>query len=77
MLRIRDYGAGFDPRFQDRLFQVFQRMHSARQFEGLGMGLALARKIVQRHGGSISAQGDMAPGCEIRIMLPTAPSALE
>ena len=71
-LRIRDNGVGFDPRFQDRLFRVFQRLHSARQFEGMGIGLALARRVVERHGGTIRADGDMRPGCQVSLTLPIA-----
>ena len=71
-LNIRDNGVGFDTRFKDRLFRVFQRVHSAKQFEGIGVGLAFARMVVERHGGSVSARGDMAPGCQVSLTLPLA-----
>ena len=74
-LFIRDNGVGFDPRFQDRLFRVFQRQHSPRQFEGIGVGLALARQVVERHGGSIRARGDIGAGCQISLTLPLAADA--
>ena len=74
-LRIRDNGVGFDARLQERLFRVFQRLHSPRQFEGIGIGLALCRRVVERHGGSIHARGDAGKGCEISLTLPLADGA--
>lgn len=71
-LFVRDNGVGYNPQGQDKLFHVFQRLHSAREFEGQGLGLALARKIVQRHGGAISAEGAPDQGCCIRFTLPRA-----
>lgn len=76
-LTIVDNGVGFDPRFQDRLFRVFQRLHSSRQFDGLGMGLAFSRQVVERHGGSIQAQGALEGGCRVTLRLPLAAPALQ
>jgi light-regulated signal transduction histidine kinase (bacteriophytochrome) len=67
---VRDNGVGYNPAQQDKLFHVFQRLHSAGQFEGLGLGLALARKIVERHGGSIRAEGAPDAGCRVSLTLP-------
>lgn len=71
-LRIRDDGVGFDPRLQDRLFRVFQSLHSDRQFDGIGVGLALAQRVVERHGGSIRAEGEPGKGCCVSLRLPVA-----
>jgi signal transduction histidine kinase len=73
-LFVRDNGAGFNPRLKDRLFRPFQRLHGAGPFDGLGLGLAQAKKIVQRHGGSIEAESDGESGCLVRFTLPRAPA---
>lgn len=69
---VQDNGVGFNPRFAHKLFHAFQRLHSAHEYEGLGMGLALSRKIVERHGGAISAQAEVDAGCRISFTLPLA-----
>jgi len=71
-LTVRDNGVGFNPQYKSKLFHAFQRLHGARDFEGLGMGLALSRKIVERHGGSVWADGSPDMGCSVSFTLPLA-----
>jgi signal transduction histidine kinase len=71
-LQVQDNGAGFNATMQDRLFRPFQRLHSARQFPGLGMGLAVTRKVTQRMGGTVSIQGQAGQGCTVELVLRVA-----
>jgi light-regulated signal transduction histidine kinase (bacteriophytochrome) len=74
-LTIADNGAGFNPQYKDKLFHAFGRLHGAREFEGLGMGLALTRKIVERHGGLVWANGTPDAGCSVSFTLPLTETA--
>ena len=71
-VRISDNGVGFDSAHAVRLFRPFERLHTAAEFEGTGMGLANVRRIMERHGGSVRAQSQVGNGAVFTLRLPSA-----
>jgi light-regulated signal transduction histidine kinase (bacteriophytochrome) len=70
VVTVRDNGIGFEPQFAEKIFTVFQRLHGRGDYEGSGIGLAICRKIVERHGGHIEARSEPNRWAEFMITLP-------
>ena len=73
VLSFEDNGIGFEDRFLDRIFTIFQRLHGRHEYEGNGVGLAICRRIVERHGGTISATSTVGRGSEFIVSIPKEP----
>ena len=71
-LTVSDNGIGFDEKYLDRIFNVFQRLHTRNEYEGTGMGLAITRKIVLYHGGEITAKSTLGQGATFIVTLPVS-----
>ena len=69
-ITVQDNGIGFEEIYLDRIFNVFQRLHGRNEYEGTGMGLAISRKIVERHGGTITAKSKLGEGAIFVVHLP-------
>ena len=69
-ISVADNGIGFDDKYRDRIFQVFQRLHTKSQYTGTGVGLAICRKVVENHGGAIGVTSRVGEGTTFRVYLP-------
>ena len=70
-MTVQDNGIGFDEKYEERIFGVFQRLHSSQTFQGTGVGLALCKQVVEQHHGRISAKSQLGKGAAFIVMLPT------
>jgi signal transduction histidine kinase len=74
---VSDNGIGFEPQYASRIFDVFERLHGRDEYEGVGMGLAICRRVAERHGGTIQARGEPGRGSTFTVTLPVAPPDLD
>ncbi|HUM68034.1 MAG TPA: ATP-binding protein, partial [Chloroflexota bacterium] len=74
-IMVSDNGIGFDEKYLDRIFGVFQRLHGRQEYSGTGVGLAICQKIVKRHGGHITAHSQPGEGATFIVTLPAHQSS--
>lgn len=76
LLTVRDNGIGFESQYSGRIFRLFERLHGRSEYQGTGIGLALCRKIADRHGGTIVAEGVVGAGATFTVILPLEAAAV-
>lgn len=72
MIRIKDNGIGFDQKYQNHIFALFERLHSKDSYEGSGIGLSITKKIIEKHDGLVQARGRSGEGAEFLLLLPVS-----
>jgi PAS domain S-box-containing protein len=70
LISVSDQGIGFEEKYLEKIFTIFQRLHGKQEYEGTGVGLAVCRRIAERHGGSITARSELGRGATFEIRLP-------
>jgi len=73
-IAIDDNGIGFDPKFNEQIFDPFERLHARDRDEGTGLGLSICRRIIERHGGRITARGVINGGLHLTLSLQCVPA---
>jgi light-regulated signal transduction histidine kinase (bacteriophytochrome) len=77
VISVTDNGVGFNMKYADRLFEVFQRLHRPEDFPGIGIGLASAQRIIKKHDGKIWAEAEVNGGATFHFSLPSRDPALQ